>query len=198
MNTLKGAAMKKLYLYLMSSLLILTSCAFAPSLRNMETQSYASQAGYHITLPVAWQLVEEDGPSVIFAAPDNGVSLTIVSELGGEAYYGLDEITDMLLAQLPGSVVPWQAERAIIDKDDELRIQAQGEDESGAEITLDLTIFQPYPGMRYYLLFACGRAVAAKQVVLIGDIVKSFALDEDLPYLYTLMNEWREEEFVQE
>jgi hypothetical protein len=185
--------MKKLFLCITLSLLVLAACSTAPSLKNTETRLYTNLAGYHIKLPVAWQLLEEEQLSAIFSAPDNEISLTILSELGGEAYYGLNEIADMLLAQLPGSVIPWQTGRAIVDNKKELRLSVLGEDESGAEVVLDLTIFQPYPGMRYYLLFACGRAAAAQQGVLISDIVKSFGLDEDQAYLYTLMNEWRED-----
>lgn len=177
----------------MISLLLLASCAFAPGLRQAETQVYANQAGYHITLPADWQLITEDGPSAVFAPPDNGISLTIISELGGEAYYGLNEIAQMMLEQLPGSTSPWQISRTMTDTKNKLRLSVKGEDEAGAEVVLDMSILQPYPGMRYYLLFATGYAASSRNSSLIGDIVKSFALDEDLPYLYTLMGEWRAE-----
>ena len=238
--------MKKIIISLITCLLILTSCVFAPSLSNMEVQSYASRAGYHITLPASWLKAEEDAQSVIFTAPDNAVSLTMISELGGEAYYSLEEIADMLLAKLPNSG-PWQISRTIVDTEKELRLfakseagtraevktdteagsaaeaEAEAEEENTAvetevetgteieteadieaeietkteirgEAVLDITIFQPYPGIRYYLLFAASSAAYNQQRTLIGDIVKSFVLDQDLPYLYGLMEEWREVE----
>jgi hypothetical protein len=52
--------------------------------------------------------------------------------------------------------------------------------------------------MRYYLLFAAGRLAIARQDALIGDIVKNFSLEKDLPYLYTLRGEWRNQELEQE
>ena len=163
-------------------------------LGKMETQWYANVAGYHITTPADWQLIMEDGPSAVFAAPDSDISLTIISELGGEAYYGLAEIADMLLEQLPGSSSPWQISRTITDDQDILRLAVLGEDESGAEVLLDMSILQPYPGIRYYLLFVVSRAAAYRQGAIIGDILNSFSVDEDVPYLYELMEEWRSQE----
>ena len=181
-------------IFLVLCLLILTSCATAPGLGKMETQLYTSLAGYHITLPAAWQLVEEEPQSAVFAAPEGDISLTIISELGGEAYYGLGEIADMLLAELAGSSIPWQISHTVVDMKEKLRLTALGEDAQGAEVGLDITILQPYPGMRYYLLFAAGYQAIARQEALIGDIGKSFGMDEGLPYLYALMNEWRKQE----
>ena len=186
--------MKRLFLCLLVGLLLLSSCTLSPGLGKIETQLYVNTAGYHITLPTEWQLLTEDGPGVVFAPPDNDISLTIISELGGEAYYDLDEIADMLLERLPSSSRPWQISRTITNSRDKLRLSITGEDESGSEVVLDLSILQPYPGIRYYLLFVAGHAAAARQSALIGDIVKSFGMDEDLPYLYGLMEEWRTEE----
>lgn len=183
--------MKRILLCLTACLLLLSACAISSGLGNMETYSYANQAGYHITLPADWQLIAEDGPSVVFAAPDSGISLTIISELGGEAYYGLAEIADMLIEQLPGSNTPWQISNTITDTKNKLRLSVTGEDEKGTEVVLDMSILQPYPGIRYYLLFATGRANANRQSALIGDILKEFVVDEDVPYLYELMEEWR-------
>ena len=188
--------MKRLILYLLCLIICLLmplACSFSPGLSDMETRLYSNPAGYHITVPAGWQLIEEDRQSAVFAAPDNGISLTIVSELGGEAYYGLPEIGDMLLAQLPGSSSPWRISRTITDTEDKLRLAVTGKDEYGAEIALDISILQPYPGMRYYLLFAAGSTATVEQA-LTGDIIKSFGMDEDLPYLYGLMGEWREAE----
>ena len=183
--------MKKLIINLIISLLILTSCVFSPGLRNTETQLYTNQAGYHITLPLSWQAVEAEKENAVFVAPDNSVSLTIVSELGGEAYYALSEIADMLITRLPQGNSPWQINRTIIDTEEELRLFVQGEDEQGLEMGLDITILQPHPGIRYYLLFAGGRLTISQLNTLIGDIIKSFKLDEELPYLYELMEDWR-------
>ena len=190
--------MKRLLLYLLIGLLTLASCSFTPGLDRTETQLYSNKAGYHITLPADWQLVAEEEQSAVFTAPHAAISLTIISELGGEAYYGLDEIAQMVLEQLPGTIIPWQISRTIIDTEQKLRLSVQGEDEEGAEIGLDITIFQPYPGMRYYLLFAAGRTAISRQDALIGDIVKNFGFKEDLPYLYALLAEWRSKESEQE
>ena len=186
--------MKKLFLYLMICLLILTSCTFSTGLSKMETQLYTSPTGYHIKLPAAWQIIEDGGQSALFASAEGDISLTVICELGGEAYYGLGEIADMLLEQLPGSSIPWQISQTVDDTKEKLRLSVLGEDADGMEVGLDISILQPYPGMRFYLLFAASRQTLSQQDALIGDIVKSFGLDKDLPYLYGLMNEWRTQE----
>ena len=183
--------MKKILICLVISLLLLTSCFSATALNKAETQLYSSRAGYHITLPADWQLISEDEQSAVFAAPEHDISLTIVSELGGETYYSLREIADMLLEELPGSNSPWQIRRTATDTAKKLRLLVRGEDETGIEVELDLSILQPYPGIRYYLLFAAGRTTAARQSAMIADIGKSFSVDEDISYLYALMEEWR-------
>jgi hypothetical protein len=132
--------MKKIFLFLMIILPILSSCASAPGISKMKTQLYTSQAGYSITLPASWQLITEDEQSAIFSAPDDDITLTVVSELGGEAYYTLQEIAQMLLDQLPGSVAPWQISRTLTDTEKKLRLSVKGEDEAGVEVVLDISL----------------------------------------------------------
>ncbi|MCL1974945.1 MAG: hypothetical protein FWG61_02125 [Firmicutes bacterium] len=186
--------MKKLFFSLIICFVILEACSFAPGLAGEEIQLYTSDSGYHISVPATWQLLTEDAQSAIFIAPENDISLTIISELGGEAYYSLMEIAQMMLDQLPQSQSDWQVKRTIANSDDKLRLSITGEDEAGAELVLDLSVLQPHPGIRYYLLFATNSTAAFQKEALFDDIGKSFGLDADLPYLYTLMEEWRSQE----
>jgi len=183
--------MKKLLVCFIIGLSVLTACSLSPRLKDEATQLYSGKAGYQLSLPADWQLASDDDKSVVFTAPDEDLSLTIVSELGGEAYYNLDEIANMLLAKLPGSSSPWEISRTIVKTDEKLRLAVQGTDPAGAEVSLDITVLQPYPGMRYYLLFAASHAASLQQGALISDIVNSFKMTEDQTYLYKLMEEWR-------
>lgn len=188
---MKKHNMLKLLVVALASILLLAGCAGRPRLRDVETYPYSNQAGYRLLLPVDWQLTEEDTDTAAFAAPEGEAGLTIVSELGGEAYYGLDEITQMLLDNLPDDGPAWQAGRVVTDKEEQRRQVFTGEDEAGATVYLDITVLQPYPGIRYYLLFAAGNAAYSRQSALFGEIAASFELEQPLQYLYALMEERR-------
>jgi len=185
--------MKKLLLSLLIlSLLVVTACKGDARLQNMDTRVYSNVAGYHLTLPADWLLLEEEEESSIFSAAQGDISLTVFNELGGEAYYGLGEITDMLLAQLPETGRPWQSERLITDTDVKHRQLFNNIDGEGATVFLDITVRQPYPGIRYYLLFATSSATYDEKNALLNDILTSFVVDENRESLYALMKERRE------
>lgn len=178
--------------------LMLAACSAGPRLQKSETQLYTNEAGYHLTLPADWSVLAEEDESTAFCAPDNALSLSVVNELGGEAYYGLDEITVMLMDQLalalPEENQAWQSGRVITDTEESRRQLFNTVDESGATVYLDITVLQPYPGIRYYLMFAGGSSAYNSNYALLGDIVASFGVDENVPYLYALMEERRPEE----
>lgn len=188
----------QLCLLLLTLLALLSSCAGPERLRQQETQTYTNAAGYHVQLPDDWQLLTEQEEASVFVAPDNSVSLTVFNELGGEAYYGLDEIIAMLTEQLPAQEQGWQSSRVVKDTEEERRQVFKGADEAGNDVYVDITVLQPHPGIRYYLMFAGGSAVHNAQSSLFGDIVNSFGLDEEVPYLYALMEDRRGEEALQD
>ncbi|MCL2496779.1 MAG: hypothetical protein FWF04_05125 [Clostridiales bacterium] len=185
--------MKKIFLCLLiMGLLTVTACFAGTRLYDTDTRIYANEAGYHMTLPADWLLLEEEEESSIFSAARGDISLTVFNELGGEAYYGLDEITDMLLANLPETGRPWKSGRVFTDTDERRRQLFTNIDKDGAMIYLDITVLQPYPGIRYYLLFAAGDAAYSTKDVLLNDIIASFAIDENVESLYALMMARRE------
>jgi hypothetical protein len=74
------------------------------TLSDVETVVYDHPSnGASLTLPAAWKKLSETDNAVVFADPDNTISLTVVLELGGFTYFsdnGLLDIAEEVASQV--------------------------------------------------------------------------------------------------
>ena len=172
----------------------LSGCLGNGDLRLAETWTYENEVGFRLVLPEDWQLIAADTQSSLFVSADGGTSLTVISELGGEAYYTLAEIADMLMAELAAETGAWQLERTMVDNSRELRQLHLGQDSAGVAAYLDIYLTQPYAGIRFYLLFAGADQRYSAENRILTEIIRSFRVTANQEELYTQMELRREAE----
>ncbi len=92
--------MKKLKSPLLIMLLMLAifslSACFNSGLNDIETVNYQNAAGYSLDIPADWQLLSEEPKTTTYTNAEGTAALLIINELGGESYYPLNEIAEMI------------------------------------------------------------------------------------------------------
>ena len=194
MNSTVNKKIIRQLIFLAIILLLLTSlsgCLGTGNVRIANTWVYENEVGFRLELPEDWQMLAKDTQSTLFISEDGGTSLTVISELGGEAYYTLTEIIEMLITELPGGEY-FQLERVLLDNNRELRLLYIGSDSDGVETYLDLYVTQPYAGIRFYLLFAGANARYGAENRQLNEIIRSFRVTASQQSLYHQMELRRE------
>ncbi len=85
-----------LSIMLLSLLVLALSACFNSGLSDIETVNYQNAAGYSLAIPADWQLLSEDSKTTTYTNAEGNAALLIINELGGEAYYPLSEIAEMI------------------------------------------------------------------------------------------------------
>lgn len=200
-NRLTAARLLKLLLalVLLYSLAGCQSNKAAASLYDAPTHVYEHpHIGAVLTVPESWHILSEAEDSVVFMAPEGGLTLTMAWELGGYTYYSDSDLLDIAEAvagqilsepdilqrqsrTLPGNNQLVTAAGLLQTQEDEVYDKAEGEP---ASAICEVMLFSPLPALRYYVITVADVAVYEQSSVLLKDIYASFYLNESEDVLY--------------
>lgn len=171
----------------------------APSLYDAPTRVYEHpKIGAVLTVPESWLILSEADDSVVFTAPEGGLTLTMAWELGGYTYYSDSDLLDIAEAvaaqvlqepevlqrvsrSLPGNNQLVTAVGALQQAEGEVYDKAEGE---AADAVCEVMLFSPLPALRYYVITVADVASYEQNGVLLKDIYASFYLNESEDVLY--------------
>jgi len=193
--------MKRIFICLVTCLIVTAAwagCGTNYSFGNMETVEYSHPvAGFSLVLPNTWKKNIEDERSAGFFGQNPGVSLEIVSEIGGYDYFSCKALAEEIISALgegfndleivEGNNIPWKGA-------DAYEFAARGELGEDQKVTIKGFIFSPDIGIRYYLLFTCASRDYPKVEKLFRDAAASFKMTKTVEELHQQLSSKEEEQ----
>ncbi|MCR4963657.1 MAG: hypothetical protein K6B40_07250 [Firmicutes bacterium] len=184
--------MKKLYLCLALAIICLLLPGCGRGLNPAASQIYENAAGYQITLPDTWQILQENDTETVFAGPDGNITLTLSNDLGGVEYYSLEEINEMLAKNIAEALFSSYAVEKSQSGDIQCRQSYVCHKEDGQGYMLDILVYRQDPAIKYYAVFCLPLQMYRGEKPLIDDVFASFEQTKDAETLYALTQQRNE------
>lgn len=177
---------------------LLTACSSArleaTTLASLNPTTYTHQSGYSLSIPESWEKTQESLAQATFVSQENGISLNIISELGGMDYFSLTEDYDAVAAMLGKDIsnIEVVEEPATSDSAKQLRRVIKGDTEDGNSVIIDIWLTEPMESVRYYLLFCAGGTDYENMRPVIDEMIASFKVVKSQDEIYSLLDEARD------
>jgi len=182
--------MKKTLIAILMFVVLTLGAGCQKPFENVETFKYEHLTGYEITLPAAWQKMQEDQSAAYFLSEDGGISINIITELGGFSFYSMDDLGQLLLEKLRSEIPDLKRDpvRSASSGKKQYRQVLSGTLPDGDEVFLDVFIYAPMNSVRYYVILSAGKDDFSQNSKLFSDIIKSFKLNKTEDEIYSLLN----------